>query len=133
LSAAGDHAQHLRHVFGGARLQRGALDTQRIRILVQRIDHAIGQAADGLAVFHRTPDDLVVDVGDVAHIGHLVAAGAQPALHHVESHHGARMAQVAEVIDRHAADVHAHMARLERRKRFQCTRQRVVDTQTHES
>ena len=26
-----------------------------------------------------------------------------------------------------------HMARLKRRKRFQCTRQRVVDTQTHES
>ena len=70
-----NHAQHLRHVFGGAWLQRGAFNAQRIGILMQRVDHAISQAADGFAVFHRSLDDLVINIGDVAHIGHLVAGG----------------------------------------------------------
>ena len=48
-------------------------------------------------------------------------------------HLGHARSMVAEVVHRHATDVHAHMTRLDRRKRFQCTRQRVVDTQTHES
>ena len=126
-----DERQHLRHIFGGARLVRGALYAQRVGILVQGIDHAVGQAADGFAVVHGALDDFVVDVGDVAHVGHAVAAGAQPALHHIKRHHGAGMAQVAQVVHGHAADVHAHMAGFERGKRFQCTRQRVVDTQTH--
>ena len=123
--------QHLRHVVGGARLVGGALYAQRVGILVQGIDHAVGQTADGFAVVHGALDDFVVDVGDVAHVGHAVAAGAQPALHHIKRHHGAGMAQVAQVVHGHAADVHAHMAGFERGKRFQCTRQRVVDTQTH--
>ena len=125
------HAQHLRHIVGGARLEVRALYAQRIRILVQRIDHAVGQLAYGFAVFHRAADDLVFDVGDVAHVGHAQPAGAQPALHDVERHHRARMAQMAEVVDGHAAYIHADVTRLYRRKRFQCTRQRVVDTQTH--
>jgi hypothetical protein len=52
-------------------------------------------------------DDLVVDVGDVAHVGQGVAAGPQPARDHVEHHHDAGVAEMAEIVDRHAADVHA--------------------------
>ena len=128
---AADHGQHLRHVFGGARLMRGAFDAQGVGVLVQRVDHAVGQRTNGLAVLHGTTDDLVVDIGDVAHIGHAISAGPKPALHHVESDHGARVSQVAQVVHGHAAHIHAHMARFDWRKRFQCTRQRVVDTQTH--
>ena len=126
-----DQAQHLRHIFGGARLVRGALYAQRVGVLVQGVDHAIRQAADGLAVLHGAADDLVVNIGDVAHIGHGQTRGAQPALHHVKGNHRARMAQVTQVIHGHAADIHAHMAGFERNKRLQGTRQRVVDAQTH--
>ena len=126
-----NHLEHLRHVFGGTRLKGGALNTQGVGVLVQGIDHAIGQAANGFAVFHGALDDLVVNVRDVAHIGDAIAACAQPALHHVKGDHGTSMAQVAQVINRHAADIHADMSGFKRRKRFQCTRQRVVDTQTH--
>jgi hypothetical protein len=73
-------------------------------------DHLVGQRADGDAALQRPADDLVVDVGDVAHVGHAVAAGAQPAHHHVEGHHHARMAHVAQVVDGDAAHVHAHVA-----------------------
>ena len=87
-----------------------------LAILVQRVNHAIGQAANGLAVFHCAADDLVFNVGDIAHIGHLEATDAQPALHHIKRQHRARMSQVTEVIDRHAAYIHADMALLNRNK-----------------
>jgi hypothetical protein len=37
------------------------------------------------------------------------------------------MAEVAEVIDRHAANIHAHMAGFERLERLERTRERVVN------
>ena len=128
-----DQGQHLRHVLGGTRLVIGPGYAQGVGVLMQGGDHAFGQGTDGLAVVQRALDDLVVDVGDVAHIGHAQTAGLEPALHHVEGDHGARMAQVAEVVDRHAADVHAGMAGFERGKGLQRTRQRVVDAKAHGS
>ena len=126
-----DHRKHLRHVIGGARLMRGALDAERIRILMQGGDHPVGQVADALAVVHRPANDLVIDVGDVAHISDAVARSAQPALDHVEGDHRARVAKMAQVVHRHAAHVHAHVTALDRGKRLHRTRQRAVDTQTH--
>ena len=40
-------------------------------VLVHRRDEALGERTDGLAVLGRAADDLVVDVGDVAHVGEL--------------------------------------------------------------
>ncbi len=59
----------------------------------------------------RATDDLVVDVGDVADIGDVVAAVAQPALHQVEGHQHAAVADVAVVVNGDAADIHAHPRR----------------------
>ena len=94
-------------------------------------DHGIGQRADSYAALNCTLDDLVINIGDVAHIGHGVTAGTQPALHHIKGHHHARMADVAQVIHRHAADVHTHLARTQGHKCFALPRQRVVQGQTH--
>ena len=126
-----DQRQHLRHVFGGARLKGGGLDAQGANVGVHGSDHFVGELADGDAPLQRPLDDLVINVGDVAHIGHAVAAAFEPALHHVKRHHHAGVANVAQVIDGHAAHIHAHMTRFERGKIFQGTRQRVVDAQTH--
>ena len=123
--------KHLRYVFRGAGFHRGRLDAQRADVLVHGSDHLVGELADGDAALQRTFDDLVVNVGDVAHIGHAHAAGLEPALHYIKRHHHAGVANVAQVINGHAADVHADVARFERRKVFQCTRQRVVDAQAH--
>ncbi|MNT20737.1 hypothetical protein D3C72_1560520 [compost metagenome] len=101
---------------------RGALDAQRVRILVQRVDHAISQAADGFAILDRALDDLVLNIGDIAHIGHLVASRTQPALHYIKRNHRARMPQMPQVIHGHSADIHADMARLHRGKGLQRTR-----------
>ncbi len=85
-------------------------NAQGIGVLVQGLDHAVGQRAYGFAVLDCAPDDLVVNIGDIAHIGHLETTGFEPSLHDVKRNHGARMPQVAEVVHGHAADVHAHMA-----------------------
>ena len=126
-----DHRQHLGDVVGGARFVGRTLDPQRIGVLMERIDHAIGQGTNAFAVFHGTPDDLVVDVGDVAYIVDGIAAGPEPALHHVERDHGTRMAQMTEVVDGHAANVHADPTGLQGGKVLYLTRQCVEDAQTH--
>ena len=41
------------------------------------------------------------------------------------------MADVAEVVDRHAAHVHAHVLGIDRREGLDGTRKRVVDAQRH--
>ena len=74
--------------------------------------HLVGQRANGDITLHRAPDDFVINVGDVADVGHLQARRFQPALGNVKRHHHAGMADVAKVINRHAAHIHSHMARV---------------------
>lgn len=108
------------------------LYAQRIGVLVQGLDHAVGQRAYGFAVFDGAFDDLVVNVRDIAHVGDLQATCFQPALDHVKRHHGARVTQVAQVVNRHAAYIHADLAWNQGRKIFYFTRQRVVYPEAHE-
>ncbi len=84
---------------------------------------AIGQRLDGLAVLGGAMDDLVVDVRDVSDEDHLVAAVLQVTAHDIERDLGARMTDVAEVINRIAANIHAHDTRLVRVERFLATGQ----------
>ena len=109
--------EHLRHVLGRARLVRRAARC-RARRRPRASPRCISSvsAPIGIAALERALDDLVVDVGDVAHVGDAVADAPQPALDDVERHHEARVAHVAVVVDGDAADVHADVARLDRRE-----------------
>ena len=66
--------------------------------------------------------DLVVDVGDVADIAHVVRAIelAQQPVEHVEDDHRPRIADMGEVVDRRAADIHAHELRDRAARRLPC-------------
>ena len=101
--------------------------TQRVGIFVHRGDEARRERVNGLIVFRRALDDLVVDVGDVAYIVDIVTACLEPAIHHIEHYQHARMAEVAIVVHRHAAHVHAGLARSDGHEFLLVTRQRVVD------
>ncbi|MNX70705.1 hypothetical protein D3C86_1019760 [compost metagenome] len=122
-----DHRVHARDVIGGTRLHVRLLDVQARFVFVHRRDHALGQRFERLAVLVGPIDDLVVDVGDVAHVGQVVAAEAQPARHQVERDHAAAVAQVAVVVHGHPADVHAHLVAIERLEDFFALGERVVD------
>ena len=88
-------------------------------------DETPGELFYRLAVFAGAPDDLVVDIGDVADVGDLVTQVTQIAGHDIEHHHDPGVSQMTVVIDRHAADVHAHLALLEGDEGFLFTRQAV--------
>ena len=126
-----DHGVHAVDMIGGARLLVGLANVQPRLVLVHRLDHPRHQVGEGLAVGVGAVDDLVVDVRDVAHVGQVIAAMAQPAGDDIEGHHAAAMAQVAVVIDGHAADVHAHLPRHQRREGFLGLGQGVVEVQRH--
>ena len=98
---------------------------------MHRSDHAPGERLERLAIFLGSPDDLVVDVSDVAHIGQFVATLAQPARNDIECHHDACMTNMTEVINGHAADVHAHLICDQRLERLLGFGQRVVNRQRH--
>ena len=53
-------------------------------------------------------NDVVVDVGDVAHIAHPVTSIDQPALQHVVGDVGRSVPEVGGVVGRDAAHVHRH-------------------------
>jgi hypothetical protein len=94
-------------------------------------DHLVGQRSNGHAALDSAADDLVIDVGDVANIGDAVATGLQPTIDDVERHHHARVPHVAQVVDGHAANVHAHMTSLDGLEWFQLTGEGVVDAEAH--
>jgi hypothetical protein len=81
------------------------------------------------SVLERAADDLVVNIRDVAHVGHLVTERAQPPLHDVEHDHHARVTDMAIVVYGHPADVHPYDAILQRHESLLVTRERVVDAQ----
>jgi len=124
-----DQFEHLRHVRGGARFMIRLLDPECRGVCVHEVDETGRQFADALFVFLRAPDDLVIDVGNVADVGHLQSARPQPPLNHVEDHQHAGVPEVAEVVDRHSADIHADLARGDRHEVLLFPGQRVVNLQ----
>ena len=71
-----DDVLHLLHVLGGTRLEIGLDHPQRGGIFIHRGDKTPGQRLHRLLVLRRALDDLIVDIGNVAHIGHAVAGAA---------------------------------------------------------
>ena len=74
------------------------------------INKAISESGDRLTIFNSAIDNLVVNIGDVADIKNLITAGAQPSDDHIKDNHDPGVTNVAEVIYRHAADIHLHLA-----------------------
>ena len=67
------------------------------------------------------------DVGDVAHVAHLVSEPGEVSEQDVERDGGAGMAEVGVAVDGGPADVHADVARLDGREELFGAAQRVVE------
>ncbi len=130
-----DQRLHLLDVLGRARLDVRRQAAERRDVLLEIPVGLFGQVADGDAALGRTRVDLVVDVGDVADVSdvRLAVEMAQQPVQHVEHDHRPRIADMGEVVDRRPAHIHAHVARIERRKRPLLARQRIVELQFHRS
>src|SRR5690625_6397251 len=57
-------------------------------------------------LFRSLGEDLVLDVGDVADVGDLVAAALQPAHQHIEGQEGAQVAQVRRALGGRRSEEH---------------------------
>src|SRR5690606_22859535 len=85
----------------------------------------------GFAVFVSALNNFVVDVGDITDVIHLVTAMTQVTGDHIKGDHHPGMAQVAEVVHRHAAYVHADFAGHQRLESFFLPGQAVKNLQAH--
>ena len=119
-----DQRLHLGDVLGRARLDRRPQAAERIDVLVELLLGLLGDDADRFVerqvriLLRRARVDLVVDVGDVAHVGDVLGAVEMPQQpeQHVEHDHRPRIADMREVVDRRPADIHAHARGIERLK-----------------
>ena len=122
-----DEPDHLRQVLGRLGLDVRRLHAERGHVLVEGPDVALGHLASGDALLDGAPDDLVVDVREVAHECDAVAGKAQVAGDHVEDHQHPRVTDVREVVHRHPARVHLDLAGRQRDEILLHARHRVVD------
>ena len=129
-----DQRDHLGDMRGRARLEGRLQAAQRVDVLVELPLGPLGHAGDRLVerqvgkIARGARVDLVVDVGDVSDVDDVVRAEAQPqqTKQHVEDDDRTRVADMGEVVDRRAADVHAHRGRIERFEILLRPRQRIV-------
>ena len=132
-----DHRPHRVDILGGARLvgrreaaERGdilvELPLRRFRHFGDRlVERESGKVAGGAGV------DLVVDVGDVARVDDVVRPinVAQEPEQNVEHDHRPRVADMGEIVDGGAADVHSHRLRVDRLKILLGAGERIVEAQ----
>ena len=89
-------------------------DAEALRIDVVFLDIAVRDDVEVHALFVCLVDDLVVDVGEVLHELHLVAAVLKVAAQQVEHDERARVADVEVVVHGRAAGIHFDLARGDR-------------------
>ncbi len=126
-----DQRDDLIDVVGGARLAVDRQDAERGLVFMHRGDEAVGQRREGFTIFGGTGEDLVIQIGDVANVAHLITDAAQVTHDHIKGHHHPGMAQMTVVIDGHAADIEADLARLQWLERLFVPAQRVVEGEVH--
>ena len=118
-------------MFRGARNLLRPLHAQRFQILEKRVDILFGVFADRDPRLHRVADDLVVHVGNVHHVAHGDAGQAQKAPQNIDLQKRAEVANVAVIVDRRPARVHAQRLAVGRLERIQLSREGIKQAEGH--
>ena len=140
VDQCGDHLDHALDVLGRARLEGRLQHGKGLDVLVVLIRGLSCHQCDGIVQRHvgmvpqRPCVDLVVDVGDVAHIGDMLRAieMAQQPEQHVEDDRRPGIADMGIVVDRRSADIEAHVAVIDRAEVLLRTGQCVGELQALE-
>ncbi len=128
-----DQRDHLRDVLGGPRLDIRRQAAQGRHVLMELRGRSSRHLGDRLAARRGGGHDLVLDIGDVAHVCDVLRAVfvAQHAIEQVEHHDRAGVADMGVVVDRRAADIHPHIIRIDRREGLFAVGQRIVENEGH--
>ena len=104
-------------------------DPERLGILMQQANRALGELGNGLAILNRATNDFVVDVRDVPNVSDLIALTPQPAPNDVKCNQDPGMPDMANVVDGHPTDIQTNVAGFEGDKRFFAASKRVVNSE----
>ena len=128
-----DQRDHLRDVSGRARLDIRRQCAERRHVGVKLSSGPRRQGVDRLAAFPCGGDDLVLDVGDIADIADMRGAVgmAQHAVEQIEGDDGPAIADMRQIVDRRAADIHPDLLAIERLERLLAAGQRIVQDKRH--
>mmetsp|Transcript_26884 Transcript_26884/g.48654 ORF Transcript_26884/g.48654 Transcript_26884/m.48654 type:complete len:376 (+) Transcript_26884:1851-2978(+) len=138
----GNHRHHLRDILRRARLVIGPHRPQRVHIRMIPGDGLIGALGDqvfkasrsaGLLTLQRGGVDLVIHIGEIADIGHVIVTigMAQQTVQHIKHQHGPRVAQMRPIVNCGATQIHPHIVRVDRHKRFFAAVKAVVEGNRH--
>jgi len=116
-------------VLGGPRLRISRPDTEGLHVPTVSDYEALGQSGGIDILLLRPGDDFVIDVGEVLDVLDLVAGVSQVAADDVEDHRPAGVTEVAQVVDRHPADIHSHFPRSDGNELLFPSFESVVDLQ----
>ena len=117
-------------MFGGAHKNR-PLDVQSGAVFQKSLLVLGGVVLDAQPFLRGVADDLVVHVGNVHDVAHVESALPQETAQKVDRNEGAEVADVAVVVDRGPAGIHANFIVLQRLELFDFAGQRVVEAQGH--
>ena len=122
-----DQRDHLREVLAHARLPVGREAADRRHPLAVDRLHAAREVERRLAVLAGTRQDLVVDVGHVAHVGDLEPSRAEMSDQNVERHRRASVTGVRDVVHGRSTAVDAGLSRLTADELLGLAREGVVE------
>ena len=128
-----DHRLHVGDVRGRPRLHRRVEAAHCPHVLAIGARGALGERRDRLAGHPMRGDDLVVDIGDVAGVGHVRVAieMAQQPEQHVEDDRRPSIADVRVVVNGGSAHVHAHVVGIERLETLLLAAEGVEEVRCH--
>ena len=105
-----DEVEDLGDMLRGLGLDLGRRYPQGGHVLLEGGDVALGHLFPGYALFLGPAQDLVVDVGKIAHPGDLETPAPQIAHQDLKGHTRAGMAQMDFIINRHPTGIEAHFS-----------------------
>ena len=108
-----DHVNDLFNMISDPRLGVGLGDVQRCHILMVSSCETFSDYAYLLARFDGCRIDLVVNVGDVAYIGHVRIEQTQQPCEYVKNYSRSRVTNVRKVVHRWPTHVHPDTVRMQ--------------------
>ena len=121
----------IRNIFRRFRLPVRLLDAQPVHVFVICREIPFYDLGPGLALPVRTLDDLIIDIRKISDELDPVFFVPQIPPDHVEGDSRACMAEMAAVVDSHAADIHTDPAAAKRLKKLFLTCKCIVDFDSH--
>ncbi len=113
-----DQTDHVRHMLSGPGCQRWRRNIKRRHILIVEPDIPLGNFRNSNTFSVGAVDDFIVNVREIFHVSHLVAASPKMAEHDIKNHGGTGMADMADIISRNAANIHTNFVFANRMHNF---------------